>query len=199
MVGGFGRSGVPETLLGELCTRRESVNGLTVISNNITLGTNLDRLFLGGQIRKAVGTYFTTNPEVVRAYREQRLDIELLAQGTFAEAIRLGGAGIPAFYTPTAAGTDLANGKETRVIGGQPCVLEHALTADVALIRAHRADTAGNLTYRKAARNFNPLMATAARLTIAEVDEVVEAGLLNPEAIVTPFLFVDIVVVRRSA
>jgi 3-oxoacid CoA-transferase subunit A len=197
MVSGFGASGIPEYLLHALA-RRPDVEDLTVISNNITANTGLDTLFRLGKIRKVIGTYFTSNPEVVRAHREGRVDIELMCQGTFAEAIRLGGAGIPAFYTPTGAGTDLARGKETRVFDGRPCVLERSLTADVALVRAHKADGAGNVVYRKAARQFAPLMAAAARLTIVEVDEVVEVGELDPEAIVTPFIFVDIVVRRQE-
>lgn len=195
MVGGFGHSGVPEVLLGALLQVPE-LHDFTVISNNITKDSNLDRLFLQGRIKKAIGSYFTTNKEVVQAYRRGQLEIDMLPQGTLVEAIRLGGAGMAAFYTPTAAGTELAQGKETRVFNGREYVLERTLTADVALIRAYKADRAGNLVYRKTARNFNPLMATAAALTIVEVDEIVEIGELDPEAIVTPFVFVDIIVER---
>ncbi|WP_127581724.1 CoA transferase subunit A [Paenibacillus koleovorans] len=195
MVGGFGITGIPEMLLGEMC-RRPELGDFTIISNNFSLKSNLHKLFEQGKIRKGIGTYFTTSPMVVRAHREGRLDIELLPQGTFAEAIRLGGSGIPAFYTPTGAGTELARGKEARMYDGVECVLERTLTADVALIRAHKADKAGNIVYRKSARNFNPLMAAAARLTIAEVDDIVEVGELDSESIATPFIFVDIIVKR---
>lgn len=195
MVGGFGITGIPEMLLDEM-SRRPELGDFTVISNNISLKSNLHKLFEQGKIRKGIGTYFTTSPTVVRAHREGKLNIELLPQGTFAEAIRLGGSGIPAFYTPTGAGTELARGKEARVYDGVECVLERTLTADVALIRAHKADKAGNIVYRKSARNFNPLMAAAARLTIAEVDDIVEVGELDGESIATPFIFVDIIVKR---
>ncbi|UOF89015.1 CoA transferase subunit A [Fodinisporobacter ferrooxydans] len=198
MVGGFGNSGAPELLLDELI-KRPDIKDLTVISNNISIGTNLNRLFLHNKIRKAIGTYFTTNPDVVRAYREGRIEIELYCQGTFSEAMRLGGAGIPAFYTPTAAGTELAKGKEARIFDGRECVLERSLTADFALVRGYKADRAGNIVYRKTARNFNPLMAMAGKITIVEVDQIVEVGELDPEAIVTPFIFVDVVVTRGTA
>lgn len=196
MVGGFGLAGVPEHLL-DAVLQIPHIQDLTIISNNLTKESNLNRLFQENRIRKAIGSYYTTNKEVVKAYREGRIEIELLPQGTLTEAIRLGGAGIAAFYTPTSAGTELAKGKESRVFNGREQVLETTLFADVALIKAHKADEAGNLIYRKTARNFNPLMATAAHLTIAEVEEIVEIGKLDPEAIVTPFIYVDIVVLRR--
>ena len=195
MVGGFGRSGIPEDLLEAMIDKTE-LDGLTIISNNISEGSNLHHLFMLGRIKKAIGTYYTTSKEVVKAYRENRIDIELLPQGTLSEALRLGGAGIPAFYTPTSAGTELAKHKESRMFNGREYVLEESLTAEVALIRAHKADRAGNLIYRKSARNFNPLMVMAADLTIVEVDEIVEMGELDPEEIVTPFIFVDVVVER---
>jgi 3-oxoacid CoA-transferase A subunit len=135
---------------------------------------------------------------VVRAHAEGRLEVTLLPQGTFAEAMRAGGAGLGAFYTPTAAGTLLAQGKETREFRGKTYVLEEALTADVALVRAHLADRLGNLVYEKTARNFNPVMATAARKVVAEVDEVVEIGELDPERVVTPHLYVDHLVIARE-
>ncbi len=193
MVGGFGLSGCPLTVLRalEAC----DVGGLTVISNNLgEPGRGLGRLLLQGKIRKAIGSFFTSNPDVGRAYLAGELEVELLPQGTMSEAIRAGGAGIPAFYTPTAAGTKLAEGKETREFDGRLCVLERALHADAALIRAARADALGNLVYRGSQRNFNPMMATAADLVIAEVDEIVPPGELPPEAIVTPHLFVDVLV-----
>jgi 3-oxoacid CoA-transferase A subunit len=196
LVGGFGLSGQPTYLIDHLLLT--DVRDLTIISNNLgEQGKGLGKLLLENRIKKVIGTYFTTNPDVVRFHREGKIEVELLPQGTFCEAIRLGGSGIPAFYTPTAAGTLLAEGKETRVIDGREYVLEKTLRADVALIKAHKADHYGNLVYYKTARNFNPLMAMAADLTIAEVDEVVEVGELNPEAIVTPHLFVDVVVKRE--
>lgn len=195
MVGGFGITGTPEHLLDGIM-KYTDVHNLTVISNNINEDSNIHELFLDNRIKKAIGTYFTTSKSVVKAYREGKIEIELVPQGTFSEAIRLGGSGIPAFYTPTAAGTKLGEGKETRVFNGREHVLEETLTADVALIRAYKADKAGNLVYRKSARNFNPAMAMAADLTIVEVDEVVEIGELDPEEIITPFVFVDVVVER---
>ncbi|WP_286132313.1 CoA transferase subunit A [Bacillus sp. FJAT-27251] len=197
MVGGFGVTGIPQYLLQALIDEGH-ISDLTVISNNINRDTNLYPLFKQGRIKKAIGTYFTTNKEVVQAYREGRIDIELLPQGTFSEAIRLGGSGIPAFYTPTSAGTELAINKETRTFKGRDHVLEHSLFADVSLIKAEKADKAGNLIYRKTARNFNPIMAMAADLTIVEVEEIVEIGELDPESIATPFAFVDIVVKREE-
>ncbi|AZV42839.1 CoA transferase subunit A [Peribacillus asahii] len=195
MVGGFGDSGIPEYLLRAVMNRDE-VTELTIMSNNITEGSNLNELFLLNRIKKAIGSYFTTNKAVMKAYNEGRIDIELIPQGTFSEALRLGGSGIPAFYTPTSAGTELAEGKETRYFNNREYVLEHSLSADVALIKAYKADKAGNLIYRKTARNFNPLMAMAADLTIVEVEEIVEVGELDPESIVTPFIFVDVIVKR---
>ncbi|GAX90153.1 CoA transferase subunit A [Effusibacillus lacus] len=195
MVGGFGLSGQPLTLVEALL--ETDVRDLTVISNNVGQpGQGLGKLLLAGRLKKAIGTYFTSNPDVSRHKREGKLEVELLPQGTFSEAIRLGGSGIAAFYTPTAAGTLLAEGKETKVFDGREYVLERSLRADVALIKAYKADRYGNLIYYKTARNFNPVMAMAADLTIAEVDEVVEIGELDPEAIVTPHLFVDVVVCK---
>ncbi|MBO0683787.1 MAG: CoA transferase subunit A [Candidatus Dormibacteraeota bacterium] len=194
MVGGFGLVGQPLRLVEALVAggRRD----LTVISNNVgEPGRGLGVLLREGKLRKAIGSFFTSNPEVAAAHREGRIDVQLLPQGTLAEGIRCAGAGIPAFYTPTAAGTVLAEGKETRVFeDGRSYVLERAIRADVALVKAHRADRLGNLVYRKTARNFNPMMATAAELVIAEVEEVVEVGELDPDAIVTPHLYVDVVV-----
>lgn len=193
MVGGFGLAGTPMGLIDALVA--SGTGGLTVISNNLgEQGQGLGALLLRGQVQRAIGSFFTNNPDVSRFRAAGRLEIQLLPQGTLAEAIRAGGAGIPAFYTPTGAGTLLSEGKEVREFGGRQYVLELALRADIALIRAHRADEAGNLTYRKSARNFNPLMATAAEIVIAEVDEVVPIGSLDPEEIVTPHLFVTTIV-----
>jgi 3-oxoacid CoA-transferase A subunit len=197
MVGGFGLVGAPLELIDELY--RQGQKDLTVISNNVgEPGKGLSRLLEAGRIRKAIGSYFTSNPVVGEHVLAGKLEVELMPQGTFVEAIRAGGAGIGGFYTRASAGTLLAEGKETRVIGGQTYVLEYALTADVALIRAHKADRLGNLVYRKTARNFNPVMATAAKLVIAEVDEIVEVGQMDPEVIVTPHLYVDIIVQREG-
>ena len=191
MVGGFGLSGAPLRLIDAL--ERAGVRDLTVISDNIER-RSLGKWVQAGMVKKAVGTYFTTNPDVVEAYHDGRIEVELLPQGTFCEAIRAGGSGIPAFYTPTSVGTDLAKGKEIRYFDGRPYVLERAIRGDVSLIRAHKADELGNLVYYKTARNFNPLMAMASDWVIAEVDEIVPAGSLDPEAIVTPHVFVDILV-----
>src|SRR5438132_1054829 len=176
MVGGFGLVGQPLRLVEALVGSGRK--DLTVISNNVgEPGRGLGMLLREGQLRKAIGSFFTSNPEVAAAKREGRLDVELLPQGTLAEGIRCGGAGIPAFYTPTAVGTVLAEGKETRVFeDGRSYLLERALRANVALVHAYRADRFGNLVYRKTARNFNPIMATAADLVLVEVDEVVEVG-----------------------
>ncbi|MEB3103691.1 CoA transferase subunit A [Ferviditalea candida] len=195
MVGGFGLVGSPLELIDEL--RMQGTGGLTVISNNLgEPGKGLDLVLQNGQIKKAIGSYFTSNPNVGIRFAAGELAIELLPQGTFSEAIRGGGAGIGGFYTRSAAGTLLADGKETRTIDGETYVFEKTLHADVALIRAYRADTLGNLIYRKTARNFNPVMATAADLVIVEVEEIVEPGQLDPESIVTPHLYVDYLVRR---
>ena len=197
MVGGFGLVGAPLTLIEALRTSTDTGN-LTIISNNLgEPGRGLGRLLLDGRVHKAVGSYFTSNPDVVRAHQDGRLEVELVPQGTLAESIRAGGAGIGGFYTRTGLGTPLTAGCEERVIHGERYVLQEARRADVALIRARTADELGNLTYAKTARNFNPDMATAADLVIAEVDEIVPVGALDPEAIVTPHLFVDVLVVSE--
>ena len=193
MVGGFGLVGSPLRLIDALV--ESGIGQLTIISNNLgEPGRGLGKLLRSGQVRKVIGSFFTSNPEVVQAYREGRLEVEILPQGTLAEAIRAGGAGIPAFYTPTGAGTLISEGREVREFDGRPCMLVRCLRADAALIKAHKADELGNLVYRKTARNFNPIMATAADYVVAEVDEVVPTGRLDPETIVTPHLFVDAVV-----
>jgi len=197
MVGGFGFPGMPRQLSKALVKRTE-LDQLTLIMNSLGSVSTLNALFEQNRIKKVIGSFFSTNKELVVAYQEGKVEIELLPQGTFTEAIRLGGAGIPAFFTPTAGGTLLAEGKETRIINGREHVLEQSLTADVAIIRAHKADKAGNLVYKKTAQNFNPAMATAAKLTIVEVDEIVETGELDPDSIVTPFIFVDIIVKREE-
>lgn len=196
MVGGFGLVGAPLTLLDALA-QASVARDLTVISNNIgEPGLGLGLLLRQGRIRKAISSFFTSNPEAVAAVNAGELEHELLPQGTFAEAIRAGGAGLGGFFTPVAAGTLLAAGKEDRLIGGVPHVLERPLRADVALVYAARADALGNLWYRKTARNFNPLMATAAELVVAEAGEIVPVGGIEPESVETPHLYVDLLVER---
>jgi 3-oxoacid CoA-transferase A subunit len=191
MVGGFGLVGSPLTLIQALLAS-ENATDLTTISNNVgEPGKGLGRLLLEGKIRRAIGSYFTSNPDVMERHRSGELETILVPQGTLAEAIRAGGAGLGGFYTRTGVGTDLAEGREVREIDGELYLFEKPLRANVALIRAHRADTLGNLTYYKTARNFNPDMATAADIVIAEVDEIVEAGALNPEHVVTSHPYVD--------
>lgn len=194
MVGGFGLVGSPLTLI-EALRSSENARDLTTISNNVgEPGRGLGRLLLEGRIRTAIGSYFTSNPDVLERYRGGELEVRLVPQGTLAEAIRAGGAGLGGFYTRTGVGSDLAEGREVRDIDGELYLFEKPLRADVALIRAHRADTLGNLTYYKTARNFNPDMATAADVVIAEVDDIVEAGALDPERVVTPHPYVDYLV-----
>ncbi len=193
MVGGFGMTGNPVHLLHALAER--PVKNLTIISNNVgEPGLGGGRLLRNGQIARAIGSFFTSNPEAVRAVQTKQITIDLLPQGTLAEAIRAGGAGIGGFYTPTAAGTALAEGRETKRLNGVEHIFIPALRADVAFIRAWRADTAGNLVYRMTERNFNPMMASAANLVIAEVEEIVPVGTLSPDEIVTPGLYVDYLV-----
>ena len=194
MVGGFGLVGAPLTLI-EALVASEQARDLTIVSNNLgEPGRGLGALLLAGGVRRAIGSYFTSNPDVVAAHERGELDAELLPQGTLSEAIRAGGAGLGGFYTPTAVGTKLAEGREEREIDGVRYLFQRALRADVALVRAQAADTLGNLVYDKTARNFNPDMATAGRVVVAEVDEIVEVGTLAPEQVATPHLFVDYVV-----
>jgi 3-oxoacid CoA-transferase len=193
MVGGFGMTGNPVHVVHALAER--DVKNLTIISNNVgEPGLSGGRLLRNGQIKKAIGSFFTSNREAVQAVLDGRLEVELLPQGSMAEAIRAGGAGIGGFYTPTSAGTVLAENQETKIINGIEQVFVPALRADVALIRAYRADTAGNLVYRMTERNFNPLMATAADLVIAEVEEIVPVGSIPPDEVVTPGIYVDYLV-----
>src|ERR1035438_5399921 len=190
MVGGFGMCGVPVDLIHAL--KRKGVTGLTVISNNAgTDGFGLGLLLETRQIIKMMGSYVGENRLFESLVLRGELDLELIPQGTLAERIRAGGAGIPAFYTPAGVGTVVVEGKECREFDGKKYLLEHGLTADFALVKAWKGDRAGNLIYRKTARNFNPMMATAAKTTIAEVEELVEPGELDPEAIVTPGVYVQ--------
>ena len=193
MAGGFGMTGNPVHLLHALA--ETGTRGLTLISNNVgEPGLGGGRLLRQGQLRHAVGSFFTSNPEAVEAVDGGRLSVTLLPQGSLAEAIRAGGAGIGGFFTPTAAGTPLTKEAEVRDIGGVPHVYVEAIRAQVALVRAWRADRAGNLTYRRTEQNFNPLMATAADLVIAEVEELVEVGEIDPDEVHTPGVYVDFVV-----
>jgi 3-oxoacid CoA-transferase subunit A len=193
MSGGFGLCGIPEHLIAAL--RELGVKGMTVISNN----AGIDELGLGlllksRQIRKMVSSYVGENKEFERQYLNGELEIEFNPQGTLAERIRAGGAGIYGFYTRTGAGTQVAQGKETRVVNGESYVLETGLTADLAIVKAWKGDREGNLVYRKTARNFNPVMATAARFTVAEVEQLVDVGALDPDQIHTPGIFVQRIV-----
>lgn len=193
LAGGFGLSGSPLTVIDMIA--ETNVKGLHIVSNNLgDHGIGLHKLFIQGQIEKAIGSFFTMNREAVVAWSEGKLDIELLPQGTLAEAIRCGGAGIGGFYTKTAVGTELAKGKEEREIDGERYIFEKAIKGDVAIIRAKTADRLGNLTYHTTARNFNPMMATAADIVIVEVDEIVETGELDPESIITPHVYVDYII-----
>ncbi|MGW3106223.1 3-oxoacid CoA-transferase subunit A [Streptomyces sp. NPDC001100] len=195
LVGGFGTAGMPADLIEALI--RQGATGLTVVSNNAGNGdTGLAALLDKGRVRRMVCSFPRQADSWVfdRLYREGRVELELVPQGTLAERLRAAGAGIGAFYSPTGAGTLLAKGKETREIAGRTHVLEYPIKGDVALIRAHRADLMGNLVYRRTARNFGPVMATAAATVVAQVGEIVDIGTLDPEAVVTPGIYVDRVV-----
>lgn len=196
LIGGFGAAGQPYALIDAL--RRTGARGLTVVNNNAGNGhTGLAALLAAGQVRKMICSFPRQSDSDVfdELYRTGRIELEVVPQGNLAERIRAGGAGIGAFYTPTGVGTMLAEGKETRILQGREQVLEHPINADLALIRAHTADESGNLVYRKTGRNFGPVMAAAARVTVAEVASVVPSGGLDPEAVVTPGIYVDRVVI----
>jgi 3-oxoacid CoA-transferase subunit A len=189
LMGGFGMCGIPENLIRALHVR--GTKDLTVISNNAgTDGYGLGVLLRDRQIRKMIATYVGENKEFERQFLTGELEVELVPQGTFSERIRAGGSGIGGFFTPTAYGTLAAEGKETRVIDGKPYVLEAPLRADFAFVRAWKGDRVGNLVYRRTARNFNPVMATAARVTIAEVEQLVEPGAIDPDHVITPGIYV---------
>ncbi len=194
LVGGFGMTGNPVHLVHALAERPE-VTGLTYVGNNVgEAGLGGGRLLRNGQLRKAIGSFFTSNREAVEAAQSGRIEAELIPQGTLAEALRAGGAGIGAFYTPTSAGTRLAETRETRSFNGQQQVLQEAIRGNVAFVRAWTADTAGNLQYRLTERNFNQAMATAADVVVAEVQHIVPEGQLDPDQIHTPGCFVDYLV-----
>lgn len=196
LVGGFGMTGNPVVLLHALAETRTT--GLTYVANNVgEAGLGGGRLLRNGQLSKAVGSFFTSNPEAVAAAQSGAITVELLPQGSLAEALRAGGAGIGGFFTPTAAGTVIAEGLETRVIDGREHVFVQALRGDVAFVRAHLADTAGNLVYRMTEQNFNKAIATAAKLVIAEVDAIVPVGQIPPEQVHTPGCYVDYLVEAR--
>ena len=192
MIGGFGEAGSPIELIHALID--QGASGLTVVNNNTGTGeVGLAALIRAGRVAKMICSYprSANSQAFPDLYRAGRIELELVPQGTLAERIRAGGAGIPAFYTPTAAGTELEVGKEQRYFDGRPCLLEHALTADFALIKARRADWHGNLVYNKTARNFSPLMATAASTTIVQAAAVDAPGTIDPETVVTPGIYVD--------
>jgi 3-oxoacid CoA-transferase subunit A len=190
MSGGFGLCGNPENSIRELARRK--TRGLTIISNNCgTTDKGLGVLLAQGQVKKMVASYVGENKIFEKLFLSGELEVELNPQGTLAERIRAGGAGIEAFFTPTAYGTVVAEGKESRTINGVACVLETALRADYALVKAWRGDKQGNLIYRKTSRNFNPMMAAAGRITVAEVEELVEVGELPPDSIHTPSIYVQ--------
>jgi 3-oxoacid CoA-transferase subunit A len=193
MSGGFGLCGIPEALITAI--RESGVKGLTVISNNAGIdGAGLGLLLDTRQIRKMVSSYVGENKLFADLYLSGELELEFNPQGTLAERIRAGGAGIPAFFTKTGVGTLVAEGKEIREFDGESYVMEHGLVADLAIIHAWRADREGNLVYRKTARNFNPVMATAAKVTVAEVEHLVEPGAIDPDHIHTPGIFVKRIV-----
>src|SRR5579872_1735206 len=189
MVGGFGLCGIPENLIAAMV--RKGVKNLTTISNNVGVDHwGLGLLLEAGQIKRHVGSYVGENKFLENLVLTGKIDLQLVPQGTFAERIRAGGAGIPAFYTPTGVGTIVAEGKETRDFDDRTYVMERGLTADFALIKAWKGDKWGNLVFRKTARNFSPMMATAARVTIVEVEHLVEVGELDPDQVMTPSVYV---------
>jgi 3-oxoacid CoA-transferase subunit A len=189
MVGGFGLCGIPENLLRALV--RKGVKNLTTISNNAGVdGFGVGLLLANGQLRRHIGTYVGENKLLEKMVLNGTVELDLVPQGTFAERIRAGGAGIPAFFTPTGVGTMVAEGKEAREFDGRPYIMERALKADFAFVKAWKGDKWGNLIYRKTARNFNPMMATAAKITIAEVEHLVDPGQLDPDTVHTPSVYV---------
>ena len=190
MLGGFGLCGIPENSIAELV--RTGISGLTCISNNAGVDDfGLGLLLQKKQIKKMISSYVGENDEFERQMLSGELEVDLIPQGSLAERCRAGGAGIPAFYTPAGFGTEVAEGKEVREFNGKPHILEHALHADFAIVKAWKGDTEGNLVFKATARNFNPMMAMAGKITIAEVEELVPAGTLKPNEIHTPGIFVQ--------
>jgi 3-oxoadipate CoA-transferase alpha subunit len=199
LIGGFGRAGLPFALIDAV--RASGAKDLVVVNNNAGNGTSgLAALLAAGQVRKMICSFPRQSDSFVfdELYRSGKIELEVVPQGNLAERIRAAGAGIGGFYTPTGVGTPLADGKEVRTIDGRDYLLEYPIRADAALIRAHKADRMGNLVYRKTGRNFGPIMATAAALTIAEVSEIVDTGGLDPETVVTPGIFVNRIVVAQA-
>lgn len=196
-VGGFGLCGIPESLITAL--RDSGVTGLTCISNNAGVDDfGLGLLLQTRQIKKMIASYVGENKEFERQFLSGELEVELTPQGTLAEKLRAGGAGIPAFFTKTGVGTQVAEGKEVREFDGESYVMERSLTADVALVKAYKADKAGNLVFRKTARNFNPDVATAGKITVVEVEELVETGEIDPDSIHLPGIYVHRIVVNNN-
>lgn len=196
-VGGFGLCGIPEALIAAL--KDTGVKQLTCISNNAGVdGFGLGLLLETKQIKKMISSYVGENKEFERQFLSGELEVELTPQGTLAEKLRAGGAGIPAFFTPTGVGTVIAEGKEVREFNGKDYILEESLTADVALVKAYKADKAGNLIFRKTAQNFNPVCAMAGKITIAEVEQIVEIGDLDPDEIHLPGIYVNRIVLNAS-
>jgi 3-oxoacid CoA-transferase subunit A len=190
MAGGFGLCGIPESLIEAI--RESGVKNLTVVSNNAGIdGVGLGLLLDTKQIRKMISSYVGENKTFAQQYLAGELEIEFNPQGTLAERIRAGGAGVPAFFTKTGVGTQIADGKEVRDFDGEMYVMERGLVADLAIVHAWKGDTEGNLVYRKTARNFNPMMATAAKVTVAEVENLIEPGTIDPDHIITPGVFVQ--------
>ena len=196
-VGGFGLCGIPESLITAL--KQTGVKNLTCISNNAGVdGFGLGLLLESKQIKKMIASYVVENKEFERQFLSGELEVELTPQGTLAEKLRAGGAGIPAFFTATGVGTLIAEGKEERVFNGKPYILENSLTADIALVKAYKADTAGNLIFRKTAQNFNPVCAMAGKVCIVEVEEIVEIGALDPDQIHLPGIYVNRIVLNAN-
>ncbi len=196
-VGGFGLCGIPESLIAAL--RDSGVTGLTCISNNAGVDDfGLGLLLQTRQIKKMIASYVGENKEFERQFLSGELEVELTPQGTLAEKLRAGGAGIPAFFTKTGVGTQVAEGKEVREFDGEAYVMERSLTADVALVKAYKADKAGNLVFRKTARNFNPDVATAGKITVVEVEELVETGEIDPDSVHLPGIYVHRIVVNNA-
>jgi len=196
-VGGFGLCGIPETLITAL--KQTGVKNLTCISNNAGVdGFGLGLLLESKQIKKMIASYVGENKEFERQFLSGEFEVELTPQGTLAEKLRAGGAGIPAFFTATGVGTIIAEGKEEREFNGKPYILENSLTADIALVKAYKADTAGNLIFRKTAQNFNPVCAMAGKVCIVEVEEIVEIGALDPDQIHLPGIYVNRIVLNAT-
>ena len=198
MSGGFGLCGIPDVLIGAI--RASGVNNLTVISNNAGIdGAGLGLLLETGQIKKMISSYVGENKLFAEQYLSGRLELEFNPQGTLAERIRAGGAGIPAFFTKTGYGTLIAEGKQVQEFDGEKYIMERGLVADLSIVHAWKGDTEGNLIYRKTARNFNPMMASAGKVTIAQVEHLVEAGAFDPDHIITPGIFVQRIILAKDA